>query len=230
MPRYVVIVLLLAVALPQPLHASNSEVPRTEKNNYFSGYFMESAAHIADFKLTPNEPIKHGGTTDSVTGIGLALGYHWPGWRLELEYTWRYRFDVNIDPQDYYPNYTNDLETSTLMVNLYRKLLSKPHYSLDLGLGVGSGFNRSKVTMVNYFNDPRGELGPYKEDRRVTNSVWSVSLRGIYHLTSVDLILGYRYIDLGDIKTGPFRESINETFKFTGYEAHDFYVGVAYPF
>lgn len=194
-------------------------------NRYFVLYLQESFTRVGDVDLSPKEPLREYDIEDPVTGLGLAVGYEWPKWRVELEYSWRYRFDIDLEPVDYFPNYQSDVETSTLMINVYRNILKRENYSLYVGAGIGRGFHESVETMTN--NVWPG--GSFNNTRRSNDSAWSFIVMGSYHWKNLKLIGGYRYIDLGRFKGGPFRQSIGEHFVFSDYDSHEAFAGVEFP-
>lgn len=193
---------------------------------------------FSELNDTENEGSLGGDTTNSsesdlVGGVGAALGYQWavPGGRLRTEVDFHYRFRFDFDENrpvidNALPNagLDSDLATATWLANL--------NYVIDLGYDiapyVGGGLGATYYDAENEFNDIGG-LGRSSDDTNGTNFTWAVNAGLLWDITeNFHFILGYRYIDMGEIDFGTFAAGgVNVE---GDYVSHDLLLTAGYRF
>jgi opacity protein-like surface antigen len=184
-----------------------------------------------------NEGSLGGATTnpnhsDEVAGIGAALGYdlglHLGKLRVEAEfhYRFRYDFDENRPVIDSLPGAGLDSNlasaTGLVNVNYLSELGGGP--SPYLGIGLGATYYRAD----NELND-FDRLGRSKDVSTGTNFTWAVNAGILWQVAEdLELQLGYRYIDMGEIEFGSFAGGDVEV--TADYVSHDVLLGLIYHF
>jgi opacity protein-like surface antigen len=169
---------------------------------------------------------------DEVAGIGAALGYEVSvlsgKLRAEVEFHYRFRFDFdeNRPVIGALPNagLDSDLASTTGLVNFNYLVDLGAALSPYLGVGLGATYYRSD----NELND-FGALGRSTDISTGTNFTWAVNA-GILWQAAEDLrvLLGYRYIDMGEIGFGSFAGGgVRVT---ADYVSHDVILGLSYDF
>jgi opacity protein-like surface antigen len=168
---------------------------------------------------------------DLVGGTEIAVGYDW-SWqnlpvRTEVEYTYRYRFDfdsrVNGGTDS---GFANNLSTHSLMVNALYDFNTSTRFQPYVGAGIGWARNSSDTDQIsNNENFCCTESRTDIED----NFAWSL-LAGVIYRPADDwrLELGYRYINLGEVESGPFSDGVRIT--ADEYTSHDLIFSVIYRF
>ncbi len=171
--------------------------------------------------------------SDQVAGIGAALGYQtsvlYGKLRAEVEVHYRFRFDFdeNRPVIASLPNagLDSNLASATGLVNV--------NYLTELGTGpspyLGFGLGATYYRADNEFNDFGFLFGRSTEISTGTNFTWAVNA-GILWQVGEDLqvLLGYRYIDMGEIGFGSFAGGgVQVT---ADYISHDILLGLGYSF
>lgn len=204
------------------------------------GFYVSLTAigEFSELNDTENQGSLGGDTTNSsesdlVGGIGGALGYqwsaHWGQLRAELDFHYRFRFDFDenrpvIDNALPNAGLDSDLATATWLANL--------NYVVDVGYDIspylGGGLGATYYDAQNEFNDIGG-LGLSRADTNGTNFTWAVNAGLLWDITeNFHFILGYRYIDMGEIDFGTFAGGgINVE---GDYVSHDLLLTVGYRF
>jgi opacity protein-like surface antigen len=171
---------------------------------------------------------------DLVGAGGAAIGFDWQkfGWpiRTEFEYNLAFRFDYNARP----PLNTNvgfglenNLKSHAFMLNAYYDLRNQTRWTPYLALGVGLARNTSEGTFTELAQIP-GRRVQTREDTK-NNLAYSGGLGVRYRWTESWIVeVGYRFMHLGKVKTGPFFDGT--ALEFDKYTKHDFLIGVAYAF
>lgn len=170
--------------------------------------------------------------SDIVGGLGAAFGYQWDalGGKVRTEAEFHYRFRFDLDDQrpvvSGFPNagLDSNLATATWLANA--------NYLLDLGYDiypyVGGGLGATYYDAENEFNDIGG-LGRSDDDTDGVNFTWAVNAGALWDITeSLHLILGYRYIDLGEIDFGSFGGGGVDV--EGDYVSHDLILSLGYRF
>jgi opacity protein-like surface antigen len=184
-----------------------------------------------------NEGAFGGATTnrnhsDEVAGIGAALGYEMSALsgklRVELEFQYRFRFDFdeNRPVIDTLPNagLDSNLASATGLVNFNYLTELGAGPSPYLGIGLGATYYRSD----NEFND-FDVFGRSTEISTGTNFTWAVNAGVLWQVREdLQALLGYRYIDMGEIAFGSFAGGgVQVT---ADYVSHDVILGLSYHF
>lgn len=180
--------------------------------------------------------IRNDDESDEVGGVGGTLGYQWevPGGKLrtDAEFHYRFRFDLdeqrplfnNNPPSLTDPGLNSDLATATWLANA--------NYLLDVGFDiypyVGGGLGATYYDADNDFNDIGG-LGRDSDDTDDVNFTWAVNAGLLWDITqNIHFILGYRYIDMGEIDFGTYA---NGGVNVEGdYTSHDLILSLGYRF
>ena len=167
--------------------------------------------------------------TDIVGGMGIAAGYDWAKkgmpLRTELEYHYRARMDFDtrvVGGTD--AGFENQLSTHAVMVNLYFDF--KPMGSFKPYVGAGAGWvrNVSDVDRVPLAGTANEERTDNKD-----NFGWSVMAGVMYQISQGwQFEVGYRFIDLGEVKSGTFQDGTVMTAE--SYVSHDLILGLVYRF
>jgi opacity protein-like surface antigen len=197
---------------------------------YYTGSIVSSYSQVEDVTVTPDSvELSTTDEHDAVLGLSVALGKSYGGLRYELEYTWRYRFDLNVQAITYYPRIRSDVQTDTLMISVYKDFSPWKSIKPYLGLGVGYVRNRNESELLVHLR-PGEALIP---DTSTTSDVaWSVGV-GFTRVFSENWLwdAGYRYIDLGGIESGPYPgEYSASTLESGSYVAHEFRIGLRRDF
>ena len=165
---------------------------------------------------------------DFVAAVAGAIGYDWSGFgfalRTEIEYHHRFRFDFDTrilsSPA---VGYENNLRTDTVLVNAV--------YDFDIGTGVRPYLGAGGGWVRNTSEVDRTVLTGGLEERAdgKDSFAWSL-LAGLRYAVSArwQVELAYRYIDLGEVESGPFSDGT--VIKAQDYTSHDVLIGVAYRF
>jgi len=185
------------------------------------------------FSFNDIESEGRGSLHDVVGGLSAALGNDFGRYRVEIEYNWRYRFDLNGNVgADSGPGrtatFSSDVETQSLMLNLFwdfdaHHILAG--YSLQPYLGAGVGVVVNKVdSWLLVFGTPSETNSNSEED-----SIWMFTAGGTIDLSDRWLVdIAYRYMDLGEVHIGPF--SGGAEISTSGQRSHDLTFGFRYRF
>ena len=153
--------------------------------------------------------LKQRRTKDVTAGAGAGIGRRFGPWLLEAEYVWRYRMDWDaVAPTPTIQAITNiftNVQTSTLMLNAGRSGPFGAHWLWEAGLGAGAVRNRMRSDYIERaVSGVRPERRFERSDTK-TSAAWSL-FAGVSRAIGQRWRLGlrYRYIDLGELRAGPF--------------------------
>jgi len=148
-------------------------------------------------------------TDDYTAGIAFAVGRRMGNWQVEAEYTWRYRTDWDVvaatDSIQTITNVFSNVETGSLMLNLARRGVISEHWSWEIGAGAGLVYNSVEATYIERAVPGIRDEMRFKDDSTESSFSYNAfvgvtrALRGPWTLN-----VRYRYIDLGELKAGPF--------------------------
>lgn len=209
--------------------AARAETSRTtsgHSGDYLALVAFGSLAQVDDTRANAGTVLIHN-DSDGSGGVGLALGYNWSKKgmplrsELELHYRFRFDYDMRIANQ---AGYENNLHTQALLANLYYDFSLSERWTAYVGGGIGWARNNSEVERVALLGGAKT-----KRDDTTDSLAWNVALGVVWQVSeNWDLDARYRYIDLGEIETGP--HSDGTTFKAQSYFSHDFLLGLIYRF
>ena len=159
-----------------------------------------------------------------VVGLSPAIGYSFDNLplRLELQYLWRYRFDIDAQTLAQAPRaIKSDVATHSGYINAY--------YDFTIGgawggyVVGGAGFAHHSLETDSFAVAGAGEV-----DADEDNFVWQAGVGVRRELGGRWLLdASYRYNDLGSLETGG-NDLVN--LQTNRYFSHDFLVGLAYRF
>lgn len=151
--------------------------------------------------------------------FGLGLGYEWNSW-LRFDVTGEYRGDASFFAQDRFPGgngtfstnqppgsfppgtneYTADIESWVGLANMYIDLGT--YWCITPYIGGGIGFASISVNGLKDVNVPNNSVF-YAADHSQSNFAWAVYGGLAYDVNpSLTIDLSYRYLDMGDARTG----------------------------
>lgn len=163
--------------------------------------------------------------SDAVGALGVVVGYNWAKKglpiRSEIEYHYRARFDFDSRVQNS-AGYEDQLSTHALIVNVYYDHQMSDRWAVFAGGGIGWAQNVSDVARVPLIGGAKTELVT-----RTNNLTWNAALGVIWSFArSWDMELRYRYIDLGEVESGPHIDGT--TITASSYTSHDLILGITY--
>lgn len=121
------------------------------------------------------------------------------------------------------------IQTYTLMLNLYKDLGTYNRLTPYLGAGVGVAYH--DVDQV-YFTGNPALVNRIEGDKDISFA-WSLMAGVGYQLSERTILdLGYRYINMGDAKSGRVDTAgfVNPAVEIDDIDAHEFKVGLRYHF
>lgn len=163
---------------------------------------------------------------EGVAGPSLSFGYRFKRFpvRLETEWIWRYRFDMNSLTAEATPRvFKSNVGTHSLMWNAYYDYDINPRWTAYAGGGVGVALTTTEST---FGYQGMGALD--ENSRTEANFTWALGFGGrwkMYEHWWLDF--SYRYTDLGKIDMGPHALGHVTT---DSYTSHDLLIGAAYTF
>jgi len=163
-------------------------------------------------------------TNDESLGLSLGMGYQLGDFRGEVEYVWRYRYDLDVDlgDQETLPRFKSNIQTQTLMFNLYWDLMDGRIWHPYLGAGIGFASNRTDT-------EQRFQGSGSHQDNTTSGFAWALMAGA-----QVDLVrrwslnLGYRFAGLGDVSTGTLPDG--HRLESNNFTSHDLRLGLVYRF
>jgi opacity protein-like surface antigen len=183
---------------------------------------------------------------DSSPLFGLGVGYqfnHWIRADITGEYRGKSTFDALEEPSDpaNFAAWGNNQYRAKKsewvgLANLYFDLGT--WYGVTPFIGAGIGFSHNMIDGFVDVNTPNAGGGYFADDSK-TEFAWALHAGLAYDLThNVKVEFAYRYIDLGDAKTGtgqnfdPARRPCVQVcnFKFKDIDSHDFKLGLRWMF
>lgn len=142
-------------------------------------------------------------------GIGLSFGRRIGFWQIAAEYVYRYRTDWDVvvatPAIQTITNVFSNVETHTLLLNAARRGVINRNWSWELGAGIG--FVHHQLDSEYIEREVPGIRGQLLFEDSSRNSDFSYNVfAGITRDLgrSWTLNMRTRYIDMGDLKAGPF--------------------------
>ena len=227
--RGLVSALAVAVALlmvTSPLRADTPRATAGHTGDYVELFGFGSFATIDGVTANTGSPqIRNG--SDFTGGPGIAIGYDWVKKgvpiRSELEFTYRVRFDYDLRIPEQ-AGYETNLHSMVLMANVYYDHEVAPSWTAYVGGGLGWAHHMSDVDRV-------ALLGMTTTTRDDTTGalVWNAGVGALWRFRpNWNLDLRYRYIDLGEVASGPHTDGT--VLEADTYRAHEFVIGLVYRF
>ena len=145
---------------------------------------------------------------DYTAGIGAAVGKRIGNWTLEGELIWRYRTDFDVaastDSIQTITNVFSNVETTSLMFNIYRRGVINQHWSWEVGAGIGLVANDIDAEYLERATATQPQMS-FKDNNNETDFVYNVGAGLVRELSGpFSLNIRYRYITLGELEAGPF--------------------------
>ena len=170
--------------------------------------------------------------------IGLGCGTVVRGFRADVTFGYRGERKIDGEPLIYEPNggapviddpLHTSLSTYTGMVNIYYDLGRFRNFAPYVGAGVGVAYHRMAEV---YFTENPNLVNRIEGNEDATLA-WSLQAGTGYQISDRTILdFGYRYINLGRIKSGRVDSAnfVNPPVKIDDITAHEFKVGFRYHF
>ena len=143
---------------------------------------------------------------DSTLGGSLAVGYDFSKRlrvpvRGELEYAAFTKAEVEEWPKGWpQDKFRQSNNVQTLFVNAYYDINTGTRFTPYVGAGIGAGFIRTKGR--DHYTGMYVSEVDNTDSKTVTNFAWNIGLGLGYQITNnIALDMGYRFADLGKVKT-----------------------------
>jgi opacity protein-like surface antigen len=206
--------------------ADSSRTSSGNSGDYLSVLLIGGVSAVDDV-TTSTGTLQLRNDADEVGAMGLTLGYNWAKKglpiRSEIEYHYRARFDFDTRVIGS-AGYENQLSTHALIANVYADYQMNDRWALFAGGGLGWAQNVSDVARVPIGAGTKTELVTRKD-----NFTWNAALGVIWSFAkNWDAEFRYRYIDLGEVESGPHIDGT--TIRAKSYTSHDLILGLTYHF
>ena len=206
--------------------ADSSRTSSGNSGDYLSVLLIGGVSAVDDV-TTSTGTLQLRNDADEVGAMGLTLGYNWAKKglpiRSEIEYHYRARFDFDTRVIGS-AGYENQLSTHALIANVYADYQMNDRWALFAGGGLGWAQNVSDVARVPTSGGTKTELVTRKD-----NFTWNAALGVIWSFAkNWDAEFRYRYIDLGEVESGPHIDGT--TIRAKSYTSHDLILGLTYRF
>jgi opacity protein-like surface antigen len=157
-------------------------------------------------------------------GGSAVVGWRFEGVpiRAEIEYIWRYRFDIDARTAAPVERVKSNIDTHSIYVNAYWDIPISLSFRGYLGAGIGAARHNADTQFIG-----AGGTTTSIEDAD-TQVTWMATAGLQYDLSEAWVAdLSYRYSDLGEIQTptGPIGALEGDS-----YDSHDFLFGLTYRF
>ncbi len=202
---------------------------QTRTGDYFVFRGIGGYSLVDDVTETSGGSLQIRNDTDIVGGTALVVGYDWakkgPPIRTELEYHHRFRmdFDTRVNGGTA-AGFENQLRTDVVSANIFYDFTPLGRFKPYIGAGMGWARNTSEVDRVPLAGTAKEE----REDAK-DNFSWSVMTGVMFRMSEAwQFEVGYRYIDLGEVESGPFQD--NTVMTADSYVSHDLILGWVYRF
>ncbi len=148
---------------------------------------------------------------EGVAYVGISVGRTFGAWAIETDLSWRYRADWDVSiPTPSIGSITNvqtDVETTSLLLNLTRSQPLRGRWSWQMGGGIGVAFQDLSSKYVERAVPGVRPREAFRDHEDSAEFAWNLMLgvagdlseRWRFHAT-------YRYVDLGEVAVGPYRE------------------------
>ncbi|SFH84475.1 Opacity protein [Collimonas sp. OK307] len=193
MHRRILLALTVTGLLASTAHANNLD------NVYVSVKALSAQQSLTDmqpYSVRAQQMLSGPGTARS-GGASIALGYALPAdWRVEAEYTAPQKSQFNSFWSPFSANVQHmETKSQRLMVNGYKDLPLNNQVSLYGTVGAGLAMIKA--------DGFQGNPGRPFDQKSQTNFAYGLGVGADYHVSKkVTLGVGYRYTDMGKIKTG----------------------------
>ena len=172
-----------------------------------------------------------GSKWDNTFGGSLAAGYDFSKKlnipvRAELEYAAFTKAEA--EKEAWGDKYKQSNNIQTLFVNVYYDINTGTRFIPYIGAGLGAGFIRTK----GYIDWGAGAIET-TGSKTVTNFAWNIGLGLGYEITkNIALDVGYRFADLGKVKTNWYDWGYGQGFEFNTKRIyqHQFSLGARFTF
>jgi opacity protein-like surface antigen len=220
------IALVAGLAFSNGVSADSSRTSSSNSGDYLSVLLIGGVSAVDDV-TTSAGTLQLRNDADEVGAMGLTLGYNWAKKglpiRSEIEYHYRARFDFDTRVLGS-AGYENQLSTHALIANVYADYQMNDRWALFAGGGLGWAQNVSDVARVPIGGGAKTELVTRKD-----NFTWNATLGVIWSFAkNWDAEFRYRYIDLGEVESGPHIDGT--TIRAKSYTSHDLILGLTYRF
>lgn len=235
--------------LPPPPDLAPLPPPALEVGDgwYLRGDIGVSSYHSGKFSSPDLPPALFYGENFGSGGFGgVGVGYQFNSW-LRADVTGEYRFSTGVkvyDKIEYQVGYLKgttrevnegDFSSKVVLLNGYFDLGTWNGVTPFVGAGVGFASNRLESFTDKSLNEfPIGGAvfssgGTYREGEK-TNLAWALHAGLAYDVTpNFKVELAYRYLHLGDARTGVLNCYCGETYsaiKVKNLESHDFKIAM----
>ena len=221
-----VVTIFLGTTFSDGAFGTSMRTDPSHSGDYLSLLMIGSVSKVENVS-TSRGTLQERNTDDTTAAPGVAIGYNWAKkglpFRTELEYNYRVRFDFDtrIIGTD---GYENQLSTHAILLNAYYDHQLSKTLALFGGGGIGWAQNVSDMNRTSL----NGGVGGDRIDRE-DNFAWNLAVGTIWSYSSDwDLEFRYRFIDLGEVSSGPHPDST--TISADEYTAHDVIIGFNYRF
>ncbi len=150
--------------------------------------------------------IRESKVEDITAGVGAAWGWRFDAWQIDLEGIWRYRTDWDVAiPSPSIQTVTNifsDVQTTSLMLNLSRRIDLSPKWQAEITAGFGVAMNRINSSYIERATATGPEV-TFRSGRSEIDTAWTAGAslsRSIAERWRARC--GYRFIELGDLRAG----------------------------
>ena len=207
-------------------YANSARTTSSNSGDYISFLMIGSVAQVDDVALSSGT-LQERNTDDTTAAPGIALGYNWAKKgipiRSAIEYHYRVRFDFDLRSVGV-SGYENQLSTHALLVNAYYDYQLSDTSAVFGGGGIGWARNVSDVSLTSL----NGGTSSERTDE-TDNFAWNLAMGAIWSFArNWDLEFRYRYINLGEVSSGPHTDGA--TITADSYTAHDVIIGINYRF
>ena len=211
---------------------ASPKIAKSRSGDYVTARAIGGFSTVDDISENASGTLQINNSEDVVAGLEIALGYDWSvkgvPVRSEIAYHHRFRFDFDVRIIDgtIVNGFENNLRSDVVLVNLFYDIELQSMWRPYVGGGVGWVHNTSDVDF-----DRVDLVGGAQENREDTTDdlAWWIGIGLNYRWSDRWwLELGYRYIDLGRIESGPFNNGT--VIEAEQYVSHDIAFGLQYRF
>jgi opacity protein-like surface antigen len=165
--------------------------------------------------------------SDEVAGVGFVAGLSLPQApvRFEIEAAHRFRFDLDVrDVAAPVIDYEVNVATTSLLLSTFLEWRNDSEFTPFIGGTIGWARNAAETTRSNLGGGPASEY-----DNDEDNLAWGGMVGLDWDFAEQWAAqLAYRYIDLGDVSTGP--APTGESISADEYVSHDVLLSVLFRF
>lgn len=218
--------------------------PPAERGIYIKGYIGQANPDLGNIRTEAydtNSFTVYGKDIKSSPLFGVGIGWRARHW-LRFDGTFEYRGDAVFVASDSYPaaggapagsnDYTADVKSWLGLANAYWDIYN--WCGITPYVGAGIGWATISVEGLSDVNVPNTTTY-YATDKTTTNFAWALYAGASVEVSpQVVLDLSYRYVDMGNARSGPAYEA-NGAGTYSGVDlrditSNDFLLGVRYKF